>query len=123
MEHLFKLKKDGKTVGYLELQGFQYPYPDHKPMFCGVRFQRVGEKNWGKTEMEWDSAHPFVTKDKNGKDVFDADEIKMFSRQYKVVWDKREFGWYLQDEYKAKFKLSYNNINHIELIEDKEDDR
>ena len=85
MNNLFKLKKDSKTVGYLDLAGVQYPYPDHKPMFCGVRFQKIGEKNWGKHEFEWDEALPYVTDDKNGEKVFAGDRVRRINGEPCIV--------------------------------------
>lgn len=52
-EHLFKLKKDGKTVGYMCIK-------DGCVSTCSD---------------PWDIAHPFVTKDKHGKDVFAGDRV------------------------------------------------
>lgn len=116
MEYLFKLKKDGKTVGYskwTEDWGWEYSLtPDFEKPF----------HHFAVAQTKGITAHPFVTKDKNGKDVFADDEIKMFSKQYKIVWDERELGWFLQEEYKAKIKLSHTNKNRIELIKDKEND-
>jgi len=92
MEHLFKLKKDGKTVGYLKFEkvGFSIAiyltqtdldiwYPLWKMHYEGSSHSYefiVGKKS---IYIIFDSIHPFVTKDKNGMDVF-ADDL---------VW----FGW------------------------------
>ena len=130
-EHLFKLKKDGKTVGYLELMGVQYPHPEHKPMFCGVRFRREGQENWGKYEIEWDTAHRFVCKDKNRKDVFAEDSFIYdccgnFHEKGTgfFVWDEDILGFRLQDTIKKK-RVFYFGVDFsckdIELIEDKND--
>jgi len=69
-EHLFKLKKDGKTVGYLKI------------VEGTILFKFAPAEKWENAWLEWlgneivfESAHPFVTKDKNGKDVFADDKI------------------------------------------------
>jgi len=62
-KHLFKLKKDGKTVGYLKLAN------------GWTQFQRIGRDDWYyPCDFKWNTAHPFVTKDKNGKDIYKGDE-------------------------------------------------
>ena len=76
-KHLFKLKEDGKTVGLIELyqngnlrlqyDGTSCPWthicwPQHLSKFL--------------EEKKVTSTHPFVCKDKNGKDVFAGDRIK-----------------------------------------------
>jgi hypothetical protein len=110
MEHLFKLKKDGKTVGWLLIAKGK--------VWGKSRYECDEFSEWDNWGFMFDTAHPFVTKDKDGKEVFEDNEVKMFSKHYKIVWCERELGWYLQDEYKAKIKLSHINKNHIELIEE-----
>jgi hypothetical protein len=95
-EHLFKLKKDGKTVGYLELLvRTPYGYPV-------LWFRDLGRLDEGRewhsgNNVQADSIHPFVTKDKNGKDVFAGDEVISSDglRKYKVTWDERRCRWWL----------------------------
>ena len=71
MEHLFKLKNDDKeTVGYLLLK-------------CGAIFWKTRYKSdeWTcnpEFAFDWASAHPFVTKDKNGNDVFTGDRVSFW---------------------------------------------
>lgn len=56
MNHLFKLKKGEKTVGYLKIKGNTY--------------YRQAKGRWSCWRLDFDTAHPFVCKDKNDKDVF-----------------------------------------------------
>lgn len=72
MTHLFKLKKDGKTVGYLKI--------DPSSRF-GVLWQKLDDvwiENIHCPDLyfKFDTAHLFVCPDKNGKDVFAGDEVK-----------------------------------------------
>lgn len=71
MKHLFKLKKDGKTVGY-EKRAQYRPSDDNLVIFSS--FNGI---EWFENELTngYNSAHPFVATDKNGKDVFEGDEI------------------------------------------------
>lgn len=67
--NLFKLKKDGKCVGYCEWTenwGWKY-YNDLNPE---SKFTHFMVAQTGLT------AHPFVTTDKNGKNVFAEDKCK-----------------------------------------------
>ena len=111
MEHLFKLKKDGKTVGYLKLaDGW-------------TQFQRVGRDDWYyPCDFKWISAHPFVTKDKNGKDVFAGDKLQSKDglRKYEVAWNERQCNWFLRGLNSA-WAVDSPTWKDYELIEDKED--
>ncbi len=54
-----------------------------------------------------------------GKEIYGGHIVKMFHQEYMVVWDNREAGWYLQDEYKARIKLSHTNCGHCNIHEHK----
>ncbi len=78
-ELLFKLKKDGKMVGYLGLVGTRTQQTAAErpiPATDGLRWYSIdlSEVAIGDTELEWDTIHSFVCRDKNGKDVFEGDE-------------------------------------------------
>ncbi len=72
----------------------------------------------------------FVTKDKNGKDVFAGDSVKSGKRILTIVWDKCDMQWktkqpgrnpaaeyYLPNTPLCQWAIS----EQFELIEDKED--
>ncbi|KKL61790.1 hypothetical protein LCGC14_2191730, partial [marine sediment metagenome] len=83
MKHLFKLKKDGKTVGYLNISKICMLMGS----IDGLDWRYITNQNpAGDLQLsnnQWihffDTAHPFVTKDKNGKDVFAGDKAKFYS--------------------------------------------
>ncbi len=119
-EHLFKLKKDGKTVGYLKID---------RGLVCWrtTTLSPALNKTWhmvhNSVRIDFDSAHPFVIKDKNGKDVFAGDRVKRISGEPCFV------EWYTEE---CRYVL-HNNQNYydidvleleqgIELIEEKEDE-
>ena len=136
MKHLFKLKKDGKVVGYLELKG-GIPSPEtaaEKPLtaIAGLIWYTAGKTlmAWRDIELQWDTAHLLVTKGKNGKDVFAGDKVKANGIMVIVKWDTRECRYMLSTipslcEYPPAL---YDNMGSkfvwpdIELIEGKEDD-
>lgn len=75
-EQLFKLKKDGKCVGYLKIKdGFIYGSPDCINWSCIIEQNPAGDLRL--LNNQWiefyDTAHPFVTTDKNGDKVFAFD--------------------------------------------------
>jgi len=87
-EHLFKLKKDGKTVGYLKFKNGKFIYSNEDGSYVSPYCISIWEGKvfsfsspaydssyYEHDECEYDSIHPFVTKDKNGKDVFADDKI------------------------------------------------
>ena len=131
-EHLFKLTKYGKTVGYMKIVG------------GAVLYKHPPAEKWANAWLEWktaiicfDTAHPFVTKDKNGKDVFARDLLNYdccgdFHEKgigY-FVWDDDVAGWRLQDAEKKKRNFYYGSdfngsdfrSEDIELIEDKDNE-
>jgi hypothetical protein len=88
MEHKFKLKKDGKTVGYLEIFA-----EDGEVVFRKDLIDDMDCDIWEQGICDFDTAHPFVTKDKNGKDIFAGDSLKSGKRIIKVVWDEEYLQW------------------------------
>lgn len=117
MEHLFQLKKDGKTVGYLKI--------DPKSRF-GILWQKLNDV-WVSTidcpdlYFKFDSAHLFVCKDKFGKDVFADNWLRLtFPNGQKVagkvVWD------FLSWQIEGGVMLTNFKQDEIELIEDKDND-
>lgn len=124
MEHLFKLKKDGKTVGYYRFA----PYRDEGDMELQMRID--GKEWWSSGDMlDFDSIHPFVTKDKNGKDVFADDEITFvpvngfgteIQQRVKVYFCNRRLAFCVKS--KAWDIPIKHNCLDIELIEGKQDE-
>jgi len=135
-EHLFKLKKDGKTVGYLEFKDGKFVYSNEDGSYVSpycisiwngkvFSFQcpAYGSSYYEHDECEYDSLHPFVTKDKNGKDVFAGDKVKGHgvwgsTSESKVVFSYKSG---------AEVEIGDNWVNlsrfrDIELIEDKENE-
>lgn len=111
---LIKLKLKGKTVGYLKIRdGFVWYRTD------GIWRRYTGH------EIEFDTAHLFVCKDKNKKDVFDGDKIKGTIRdcdspvQGTIFWNKDALCWGMMVEYKTmKTPYCLFSVTDIELIED-----
>lgn len=121
-ELLFKLKRDGKTVGYMKINP-KGKWDKLHPMEDKFMFRPIGlahENKWyciGFRCLDFDSIYPFVTKDKNGKDVFADDTLRVPTankgvRHCKVHWDK--YGWF-------PWTCMRNIDEYIELIEDKND--
>jgi len=88
MDNLFKLKKDGKTVGYLEFKDGKFIYSNEdssyvSPYLISIWKGKVfsfsapayGSSYYEHDECEYDSIHPYVTDDKNGDKVFAGDRI------------------------------------------------
>lgn len=83
--HKFKLKKDGKVVGYLQIIGRPKGIL-FSPSLGGVWIPFLG------TEITFDTAHPFVCKENGigtkGRDIFAGDQVR---RTYEQV------GWMTKD--------------------------
>lgn len=114
MTHLFKLKKDGKTVGYCEWTedwGWKY-YNDLNPE---SKFTHFMVAQTGLT------AHPFVCKDKNSKDVFANDPIWFHWRGKKTEGKiiKEGLFWKYESHEGYNRTLCNCDLSHIELIEEK----
>lgn len=119
--HLFKLKKDGKCVGYLELR-IRTPYG--YPVLWFRNLSRLDEgREWHSgNNVQADSIHPFVTKDKHGKDVFADDPVwfhwKGKKTKGKII--KEGLFWKYESVEKHSRTLCKFDIAHIELIEGKD---
>lgn len=128
-EHLFKLKKDGKTVGYLLIEdgflmvsenGINYYSAYEQSPAGGLKICQEGNIF---SLIDFDTSHPFVCKDKNGKDVFVGDRVRRINGEPCFI------EWYAEE---CRYVL-HNNQNYydidvleleqgIELIEEKEND-
>ena len=113
MKHLFKLKKDGKTVGYLKLaKGWTQFHSIERP-----------DGRWFyPCDFKWTTAHPFVTTDKHGKDVFADDKIKFLTptmmrpAEGTVLWYDKLMNWIVEE--KTNERWSLYSVHEIELIEE-----
>ena len=117
-EHLFKLKKDGKVVGF-EKRAQYRPSDDDLCIFSsydGIQ--------WFENELAngYNSAHPFVTEDKNGKDVFADDPVWLHWKGKKTKGEiiKEGLFWKYKNHEGYSRTLCKFDISHIELIEEKE---
>jgi len=134
MEYLlFKLKKDGKTAAYLLIEdGFLMVSENGKNYYSAYEQSPAGglkicQEGNIFSLIDFDTVHPFVTKDKNGKDVFANDMIKGHYEASpghydeiigEVCFDKKDFLYRVGIvEQKRLYQVCC-----IELIEDKEDD-
>ena len=118
MEHLFKLKKDGKYVGKLRIKNGEvwWKYAEYSKVVNSCWYSvRTGKA------IVFDTAHPFVTKDKHGKDVFANDKVISSDglRKYKVIWDERRCRWWLCGIEKP-WAVNEPVWENYELIEDKD---
>ena len=122
-EHLFKLKKDSKMVGYLKLAS------------GWTQFQSLGRIAWYyPCDFKWTSAHQFVTKDKNGKDVFAGDEVLVYRGRENigegyVFFNDRFLWWTVNNSSQGNdrgYPQDWSQLTlcdvDVEIIEEKEDD-
>ncbi|GAG70048.1 unnamed protein product, partial [marine sediment metagenome] len=120
------LKEDGKTVGYLKIQGGILQGSKD-----GLEWRYITNQNPAGdlklSDDEWihffNTAHPFVTQDKNGKDVFAGDKVISSDglRKYKVIWDERRWRWWLCGIDKS-WAVNDPIWQDYELIEEKKDE-
>lgn len=122
MNHLFKLKKDGKTVGYLRFAKYR---PQSNNDLC-VQSKCVicngTEWNDGDT-LDYDSIHPFVCKDKNGKDVFANDCCHSGYADGYIRWSEAELAWIFEwdDKRGDTHSVRVSKLPDIELIEESQE--
>jgi hypothetical protein len=81
----FKLKKDGKCVGYMRI----CLEPNHR-LRMEQEFRHPWSAEWLPRNIadllpEADSIHPFVRQDRNGQDVYEGDAIRAFYPCGKVI--------------------------------------
>ena len=122
IEPLFKLKKDGKTVAYskwTEHLGWQYSLT--------AAFKNTFT-HYVVAQTQPITAHPFVTKDKNGKDVFAGDKIRRVNytgdpkprenagEEGVVVWHHGFLQWSLKVGSENSYLL--NDLADSEIFED-----
>lgn len=121
MEHLFKLKRNDKTVGYCKWTvdwGWKYSLiADFKDTFT----------HFAVAQHKGINAHPFVCKDKNGKDVFVDDKVSFWligcpDRATGIIKWQQESHRFVFVEDSSKSEWGFTDKNDIELIEDKEDE-
>jgi hypothetical protein len=130
-EHLFKLKKDGKTVGYLRLNDKIWWKINRSWIEIDPQ---EGCSEFFEDDNGWDTAHPFVTKDKNGKDVFARDEVLVYRGRENIgeghIFFNDRFLWWTvnnssQDNDRG-YPQDWSQLTlcdvDIELIEDKENE-
>lgn len=89
MTHLFKLKKDGKTVGYLRFAKYRPQFNNDLCVQSKCLICNGAEWDEGDT-LDYDSIYPFVCPDKNGKEVFAGDRVK---------WRPEELDELCEDEF------------------------
>lgn len=111
-EYLFKLKKDGKTVGYCEWTedwGWKY-FNDLNPENKFTHFM-VAQTGF--------TAHPFVTK-KNDKDIFAGDRIRRVDGEPCVVeWFAEECRYILRNNQNC-YDIDPLEYEQFELIEEEQ---
>jgi hypothetical protein len=76
-ELLLKLKKGGKHIGNYWI--CPHLYTSTGPTMVRGHFCEPGDNRWTPRDLntiDFDSIHPFVCKDRNGKDVFEGDRIR-----------------------------------------------
>lgn len=149
MEHLHKLKKDGKTVGYEHhiqedlIKGkliiIEHKMPYSEVWFDALEISRSDSQyegdlgvlsNW----IDHDEKCPFVTKDKNGKDVFKGDEVLVYRGKVNigegyVDFNERFLWWVVNNSNQDNDREAPQDWSQrtlcdvdIELIEDKENE-
>lgn len=120
MKHLFKLKKDGKTVGYYRFD--KAPYDE---TVMELQQSRDGGISWQSSidRITYDEILLYVTADKNGEPVFAGDKVN-YKPEF-LGWITGIIKW--QDklacyvvEWNNGTQVSYDGSKNIELIKDDE---
>lgn len=120
MNHLFKLKKDGKTVGYLELyQDGNLRLEYNKASCPWVHTGWPSHLRKFLNEEKVTSIHPFVCKDKNKKDVFADDKVDSIGNHCLVMWHKVLLRWCLW-HIEGDYYFSAVSKREFELIEEQD---
>ena len=116
--NLFKLKKDGKTVGYLKIEDGRVWIRDTEHIW-----RHYGCADY--IHISFDETLPYVTDDKHGEKVFAGDKVN-----YKCcggfnivgiacfVWNEDVLGWALQDDKRPQpfyYGIDFDS-DDIELI-------
>ena len=125
--NLFKLKKDGKTVGYFKF-GVQasYDFTAQGVITNPIWWRRVKEDAWfciGKY-IDFDEAMPYVCNDKNGDKVFAGDWVDLDdfpdTGKFKVEYEPNKCAYWLNNEslYEAIYIHSIK-YDSIELLKEK----
>jgi len=124
-ELLFKLKKDGKVVGY-EQAVLQELLSNTKWAYNAmITQQRFPDGKWfdvliGQCHFKpilHDEKCPFVTTDKNGKNVFAGDE----TNHGVLAWNSEKFAWTLLENVTDVLGEG-NKIGIISMLSDYKDD-
>ena len=115
MNLLFKLKKDGKTAGYEQVSTGELPDTEEP---CLNWVYSKDNKHWDFEAILHDEKCPFVTQDKNGKDVwFDDDVLLKKVSKRKAIAGFKDWVWlYWKDPSTYHWEIAY--IGDIELIEE-----
>jgi len=124
MKPFFKLKLNGKTVGYMRWIKDVAPYYGH------WQWSEYGNC-YGGIFITHDSIHPYVYDDKNGKPVFEGDKCNchMFTfdggeGEYTFIgtvrWDDSYHGFLLRDS-SEWYEISAMSDEGIELIDEVEE--
>jgi len=111
----FKLKNDdGKTVGYLLLK--------LGTIFWKTRYECDEWTCNPEFAFDWASIHPFVTKDKNHKDVFEGDKVRRVDGEPCIVeWFAEECRYILHNKQNCyDIDIDPLECEQFELIEEPE---
>lgn len=117
-EHLRKLKKGGKKVGYLRISGGVVTGG------CDEWLEKYGDYwcSWSRRQIDFDTDHACVCKDRNGEDVFANDEVDSMGNRCYVLWHQVFLQWCLWHIEGDYYFGSVGTNRDIELIEEKEDE-
>lgn len=136
MEHLFKLKKDGKCVGYLKIENcklFATSVIFNKDVWGYVDKQIAADTGIGRLsfwldedvheEICFDSIYPYVCDDKNGKKVFAGDKALADLTELTGEKDIQEIDAVVQGGFnfwdvEGHTFVEASEVGNIELIEE-----
>ena len=126
--NLFKLKKDGKTVGYFKFDWCDWGDCSKKVKHMGVQFSEDGLK-WLDLfgDLTYDAIHPYVCLDKNGDKVFSGDKVIYRSPDLDELCEDEEneeleasvAGGFLIYDVEGTDFVEASKFGDIELIKDK----